>query len=116
MSDGMATLVGLFGAISAGPSNAGSREDGKICTAQPGECRFNHRYYTPGMRDATSWSMPSADESCPERCPYLQEDPRDMGTEDERRARASQLVEGLKDKRDADRATAKLVLAMLDRE
>ena len=54
MNDGLFHAVALFGAIAAGPSNAGLRSDGKICTAQGGECRFNSRYYTPGMRDAKS--------------------------------------------------------------
>lgn len=93
--DGLFTLVGLMGAIAGGPSNVGARKDGKICTAQAGECRFNSKYYSVGMRDAKSWSMPCADESCPARCGYLTESPRDMGTEEERRERAGDLLNAL---------------------
>ena len=95
MGDGLAALVGLLGGMAAGPSNAGNRMDGKICTAQPGECRYNSRYYTPGMRDAKSWSDPCADEDCPERCLYLQGTPRDMGTEEERRERVDDILSAL---------------------
>lgn len=113
MSDGLVTLCGLFYGIAAGPSNAGNRDDGKICTAQPGECRFNHRYYTMGMRDAKSWSDPCADNTCPDRCPYLRANPRDMGPEDERWERARDLVDGLKEKAEADRAIGALALGMM---
>lgn len=85
MSDGLATLVGLIGAIHQGPSNAGSRKDGKICTAQGGECRYNSAYYSPGMRDAKSWQQPYADDTCPDRCPYLSEQPRDIPQEQRER-------------------------------
>ena len=71
--NGLLTLIGLAGAIAAGPSNAGTRHDGKICTAQAGECRFNYRYYSLSMRDARSWSMPCADNSCSTNCPFLSE-------------------------------------------
>jgi hypothetical protein len=91
-NDGLAMMAKLLGAIAMGPSNAGNRKDGKICTAQAGECRFNSRYYSLGMRDTKSWSMPCADESCPTRCPYLREHPRDLGTEEERRERACSLI------------------------
>jgi hypothetical protein len=69
--DGLFFETALFGSIAMGQSNAGNRKDGKICRAQGGECRYNRKYYTPGMRDAKSWSMPCADDSCSERCPYL---------------------------------------------
>lgn len=69
--DSLAEMAQLFGAMHNGPSRAGNRADGKICMAQGGECRFNRRYYTLGMADAKSWSMPCADNSCPTRCPYL---------------------------------------------
>jgi len=92
--DGLLMMAGLLGAIANGPSNAGNRKDDKICAAQAGECRYNHKYYSPGMRDAKSWSMPCADESCPARCGYLQEQPRDMGTEEERRERAFRIIGG----------------------
>lgn len=113
MSDGLVTMLGLFYGMAAGPSNAGNREDGKICTAQPGECRFNRRYYSPGMNDAKSWSCPSADETCPNRCPYLSEDYRDTGTEDERREQAWSLVEGVMEKKAADKAVGVLALGMM---
>jgi len=71
--DGLLHATRLFGAMAMGPSNAGNRSDEKICAAQASECRYNHKYYTPGMRDAKSWSMPCADDSCPARCPYLRE-------------------------------------------
>ena len=95
MSDGLATFCGLFYGIAAGPSNAGNRADGKICTAQPGECRYNHRYYSPGMRDAKSWSDPCADDTCSDRCPYLSDVGRDMGDEEERRGRAWGMIDVL---------------------
>jgi hypothetical protein len=69
--DGLFHLTALYGAMAMGQSNSGNRQDGKICTAQGGECRYNSRYYSVGMRDAKSWSMPSADETCPAQCPYL---------------------------------------------
>jgi len=74
--DGLILATWLCSAIAMGRSNQGMRQDGKICTAQAGECRFNSHYYSPGMRDAKSWSMPCADESCPDRCPYLR-DPKE---------------------------------------
>lgn len=106
-------LVGLFYGITAGPSNAGDRKDGKPCTAQPGECRFNSRYYTPGMGDAKSWSDPCADESCPERCPYLRGEPRDMGDESERRGRAIDLVNGLAQKAAYDRMIGEVACSVM---
>lgn len=41
-----------------------------VCIAQGGECRNNHKYYTPGMNDGKSWTTPIIDESCPNRCHY----------------------------------------------
>ena len=90
--DGMFTLVSLLGAMATGPSNAGNRSDGKLCVAQGGECRFNHKYYSIGMRDSKSWSTPAADDTCSERCPYLRDEPRDMGTEEERRNRVDKML------------------------
>ena len=95
--DGLFTLIGLTRAIAAGPSNAGTRRDGKVCTAQAGECRFNHRYYSLGMRDAKSWSIPSADNTCSGRCPYLQESPTLVEPEETRRDRAAQLLDCFSD-------------------
>ena len=69
--DGLVYLTRLVGAIAMGPSRQGRRRDGKICMAKGGECRFNSRYYTLGMGDAKSWSMPCADDSCSTQCPYL---------------------------------------------
>jgi hypothetical protein len=113
MGEGLATLLGLFYGMAAGPSNAGNREDGKICTAQPGECRYNSRYYSMGMRDAKSWSDPCADDTCDSRCPYLRGTPRDMGDEPERRERACDLVDGMCQKDEADRAMGALALGMM---
>ena len=75
-NDGLFNATVLFGAMANGPANSGNRKDGQICTAQGGECRFNARYYSLGMRDTKSWSMPHADETCPQRCPYLNDEPR----------------------------------------
>jgi hypothetical protein len=113
MSDGFFHLVGLLGAIANGPSNAGERKDGKICTAQAGECRFNHRYYSLGMRDAKSWSMPCADETCPDRCPYLRGDERYLGTEQERRKLANGMIEAIDDHQRGKRAMGALALGMM---
>jgi hypothetical protein len=41
-----------------------------VCLAQGGECRYNYKYYTPGMGDAKSWRTPIIDEDCPDRCGY----------------------------------------------
>lgn len=41
-----------------------------VCLAKGGECRYNYRYYTPGLGDAKSWTTPVIDRSCPDRCPY----------------------------------------------
>lgn len=90
--DGLFHLVGLTGAIANGPSNAGNRKDDKICTAQAGECRHNSKYYSLGMRDAKSWSMPCADNSCHKDCPYLREQPRPALPEDKRRELATGLA------------------------
>lgn len=76
--DGLEVFTRLMGAMNVGPANAGNRKDGKLCVAQGGECRFNCRYYTPGMGDAKSWATPCADDSCPARCPYLQDEPSDF--------------------------------------
>jgi hypothetical protein len=114
MNDGLFTMVTLLGAMANGPSNAGDREDGKVCTAQAGECRFNGRYYSLGMRDAKSWSMPAADETCPDRCPYLSEQYRDLGTEEERRNRMGDMIGALAEKRRSDTLTAALLLGSLE--
>jgi hypothetical protein len=66
--DGLFFATALFGAMNMRPNNAGTRKDGAICTAQGGECRYNSRFYTPGMRDAKSWTVPIADDSCPVKC------------------------------------------------
>jgi len=39
-----------------------------VCLAQGGECRYNHRYYSPGLNDRKSWTTPIIDESCPDQC------------------------------------------------
>lgn len=113
MSDGLFTLIGLTGAIANGQSNAGNRDDGKICTAQAGECRFNHRYYSPGMRDAKSWSMPCADNTCPDRCPYLRGDPVPVEPEEKRRERAYGLIDAVAESGKASRAAGALGLALM---
>lgn len=41
-----------------------------VCVAQGGECRYNHKYYSPGMGDAKSWRTPIVDSDCPDRCCY----------------------------------------------
>lgn len=41
-----------------------------VCVAQGGECRYNYKYYSPGMRDAKSWGTPIVDDDCPDRCGY----------------------------------------------
>jgi len=41
-----------------------------VCIAQGGECRYNHRYYSPGLSDAKSWTTPIIDKSCPDQCCY----------------------------------------------
>lgn len=111
--DGLVTLVSLFGAMANGPSNSGSRADGKICTAQGGECRFNNRYYSLSMRDAKSWQMPCADDTCSECCPYLQETGRDMGSSEERQGRVGQMINGMAEQQTTKELTAKLLLASL---
>ena len=113
MSDGFLTSVGLVGAIANGKSNAGNHKDNKICTAQAGECRFNHRYYTHGMRDAKSWSMPCADESCPARCGYLQDRPAEQLPEEKRKEIAYGIVEGPQAKQASDEAMNLVLLAMM---
>ena len=112
MSDeGLFNMV--MGAMANGPANTGERDDGKICTAQGGECRFNSKYYSPGMRDAKSWGMPHADNGCTERCPYLNDEARDMGSSEERKGRVFELIDGMGKKRLADDAYSVLVLASL---
>jgi hypothetical protein len=41
-----------------------------VCLAQGGECRYNHKYYSPGLNDAKSWRTPIIDENCPNQCCY----------------------------------------------
>ncbi len=41
-----------------------------VCIAQGGECRYNHKYYSPGLNDRKSWTTPIIDEDCPDRCCY----------------------------------------------
>lgn len=106
-NDGLIHLVGLAGAIAGGPSNAGNCRDGKICTAQAGECRYNSKYYTLGMNDAKSWSMPCADDGCSKHCPYLQKRPKPALPEEERRESASGLAMSVaRDKAAGDRLKA----------
>jgi hypothetical protein len=111
--DGLFNAVALFGAMANGPSNSGNRKDGKVCTAQGGECRFNSKYYTPGMRDAKSWQMPAADEFCPDRCAYLNDEARDMGSSEERHGRVADLIDGLVEQKAQQDAQARLLLASL---
>ena len=112
-NDGLFNMVSLFGAMANGPANTGDRADGKICTAQGGECRSNSKYYSPGMRGAHSWSMPHADNTCPERCPYLRDEPRDMGSSEERHEAVGGMISGLAAKAAEKDLQAKLLLAML---
>lgn len=71
----------LFGGPQAGfNTNLGETEVEKpfmevngqklVCVAQGGECRYNHRYYSPGMGDAKSWRTPIINHDCPDRCGY----------------------------------------------
>lgn len=39
-----------------------------VCIAKGGECRYNHRYYTSGMRNEKSWTTPIIDATCPNEC------------------------------------------------
>lgn len=39
-----------------------------VCLAQGGECRYNHKYYSPGLSDTKSWTTPIIDEDCPDQC------------------------------------------------
>lgn len=106
-NNGLLYLVGLTGAIAGGPSNAGNRKDGKICTAQAGECRNNSKYYSLGMGDAKSWSMPCADNSCPKQCPYLRKRPASVLPEEKRRELAFGLAMSVSRRKAArDRITA----------
>ena len=41
-----------------------------VCLAKGGECRHNRNYYSPGLRDETSWTTPIIDSSCPNKCGY----------------------------------------------
>ncbi len=41
-----------------------------VCIAQGGECRYIHKYYSPGMQDTKSWTTPIIDADCPDRCNY----------------------------------------------
>ena len=61
----------LLSSCMMGRRKKGNRKDGKVCDAKPGECRFNNKYYSPGMRDEKSWSMPSSDETCNINCGFL---------------------------------------------
>lgn len=75
----MARIV-LFGGPQAGfNTNPETRErpcfievDGQklVCLAQGGECRYNYKYYSPGLNDAKSWTTPIIDEDCPDQCCY----------------------------------------------
>jgi len=96
-NDGMFVMASLLGAIWGGPSNLGKRSDGKICTAQGGECRANHRFYSLGMRDAKSWAQPCADDTCPARCGYLRGEARDIPQE-QRQEFVQDMINGLRPK------------------
>lgn len=41
-----------------------------VCLAQGGECRYNYKYYSPGLNDTKSWTTPIIDEGCPNKCHY----------------------------------------------
>jgi hypothetical protein len=41
-----------------------------VCIAQGGECRYNYKYYSPGLNDRKSWTTPIIDKNCPDRCCY----------------------------------------------
>jgi hypothetical protein len=63
----------LFASGNTTPSYHGTRNDGMVCNARPGECRYNLRYYTisRGLIDMSAWSLHIADEGCNLTCPYL---------------------------------------------
>ena len=111
--DGLFHLTALLGAIVNGQSNAGTRKDGKICTAQAGECRYNSRYYSLGMRDAKSWSMPCADDTCSEQCCYLRKDPQEPLPEETRHELVSGIITGLAERDETRRLSSALFLGML---
>jgi hypothetical protein len=71
MNNSLFYSVNLLAAMNTRPSRHGDRRDKKICDAKPGEYRYNSKYYTPGMGDQKSWSLPSSDDSCPDTCCYL---------------------------------------------
>lgn len=76
-ADIMAGII-IFGGPKAGfNTNPGARDkpcfievNGQklVCLAQGGECRYNHKYYSPGLSDAKSWTTPIIDEDCPDQC------------------------------------------------
>lgn len=41
-----------------------------VCMAQGGECRYNYKYYSPGLNDRKSWTTPVVDNDCPDKCCY----------------------------------------------
>jgi len=41
-----------------------------VCIAQGGECRYNYKYYSPGLNDSKSWTTPIIDKDCPTECCY----------------------------------------------
>jgi hypothetical protein len=41
-----------------------------VCLAQGGECRYNYKYYSPGLNDRKSWTTPIVDIDCPDMCCY----------------------------------------------
>jgi hypothetical protein len=80
--DTLETSVRLFAAMNTRPSRHGTRDDGKVCDAKPGECRYNDKYYGPPdwLNGRRAWSLHEADNNCNVRCPYLisQERPLDI--------------------------------------
>ena len=70
---GLYNFMNVDNSARVGKSNRGCRLDGRICTAQGGECRHNAKYYTGYLDDEQSWKLPSADESCPSKgCCFLE--------------------------------------------
>jgi hypothetical protein len=71
--DTMEFAVRLFSAIETRPSRCGTRADGKVCDAKPGECRYNPKYYSAPdwLNSRNAWALHEADGTCDLKCPYL---------------------------------------------
>jgi hypothetical protein len=63
----------LFASGEIRPSYHGTRNDGMVCDARPGECRYNYKYHrlSSGLYNSSAWLLHIADEGCNLTCPYL---------------------------------------------